>query len=296
MLLALVSACDQSKKNTPEENKNIVISNSGTQQELTEAFKSYWYSGEAEITTYQLEQARYGEIRSGKAALIFVTEDFNPKKQVKADAVRPDNISVLKLNSTKNFNTGIYPYSIMQSTFYPVSYKGHAIKVTSSMQEWCGHVYTQLNNRNEFEIKSHSYFESESDQELSLSKNILENELWTQLRIDPTTLPIGEHMVIPSFEFIRLKHIEIKPYQALLMLSDSTYKVEFPDLNRQLTINFNSEFPYDISGWEESFISGYGSAAQKLTTKATKLKTIRSAYWGKNSNADEVLRTELQLD
>ena len=191
------------------------VTNSETQNEigsaepspivnLTDEFKSYWYAGEAEITSYSLEQARYGELRKGTAALIFVTEDFNPKKQVKADVSGPDNVSVLKLNATKNFNTGIYPYSIMQSTFYPLSYQGHAIKVTSSMQEWCGHVYTQLNNRNGFEVKSHSYFESESDQELNLEKHILENELWTQLRINPNALPTGEHLVIPSFEYIRL--------------------------------------------------------------------------------------------
>lgn len=294
LMVMLLVGCDQ-------------VTNSETQNEvgsveqrpvvnLTDEFKSYWYAGEAEISSYRLEQARYGELREGTAALIFVTEDFNPKKQVKADVSRPDNVSVLKLNATKNFNTGIYPYSIMQSTFYPLSYQGHAIKVTSSMQEWCGHVYTQLNNRNGFEVKSHSYFESESDQELNLEKHILENELWTQLRIDPKALPTGEQLVIPSFEYIRLKHIDIKPYQALLTLSEGQYQVDFPELNRQLIINFNPEFPYDIQSWEESFISGYGANAEKLTTKAVKLSTIKSAYWSKNSNADEVLRSELQLD
>jgi len=29
----------------------------------SEAFKKYWYAGEAEITSYKLEQARYGEVR-----------------------------------------------------------------------------------------------------------------------------------------------------------------------------------------------------------------------------------------
>ena len=43
-------------------------------------------------------------------------------------------------------------------------------------------------------------------------------------------------------------------------------------------------------------VSGYDATAKKLSTKATKIKTIKSAYWNKNSNADEGLRTELGLD
>ncbi len=48
-----------------------------------EQFKGYWYQGKAELTRYQLEQARYGEIHSGDAVLIFVTENFLLDKQVK---------------------------------------------------------------------------------------------------------------------------------------------------------------------------------------------------------------------
>ncbi|MBT8256861.1 MAG: septum formation inhibitor Maf, partial [Bacteroidia bacterium] len=76
----------------------------------------------------------------------------------------------------------------------------HAIKVSSSMQEWCGHVYSQINNRNQFEVILHSYFEREADQEFKLNKSYLENEIWTQLRIDPSTLPQGEIDIIPSLE------------------------------------------------------------------------------------------------
>ena len=292
LLFFLLLACNESTTESSSSSDEDQL----PRTELTDAFKNYWYAGEAEITSYRLEQARYGEMREGTAALIYVTEDFNPSKQVKADASRPDNVSVLKLNATKNFNTGIYPYSIMQSTFFPVSNDRHAVKVTSSMQEWCGHVYTQLNNREAFEIKAHSYFESEADEELTLEKTILENELWTQLRVDPNSLPTGEHQVIPSFEFIRLKHTDIAAFKAKLSKTDSTYTVNYPDLNRQLIIRFNREFPYDIEGWEETFTSGYGPNAKSMTTRATKLKTIKSAYWGKNSNADEVLRTELQLN
>ena len=48
-------------------------------------FKNYWYQGKAEVASYKLEQARYGEMRDGHAVLVFVTEDFSKSKQVKLD-------------------------------------------------------------------------------------------------------------------------------------------------------------------------------------------------------------------
>ncbi|MDP7238046.1 MAG: hypothetical protein QGI34_15090, partial [Candidatus Latescibacteria bacterium] len=41
------------------------------------SFGDYWYQGKAEITSYTLKQARYGEIHDGHVVLIFVTEDFS---------------------------------------------------------------------------------------------------------------------------------------------------------------------------------------------------------------------------
>lgn len=261
-------------------------------QPLSNEFKEYWYAGKAEISSYALEQARYGEIRKGKAVLIFVTEDFLPDTQVKANYQKASNIPVLKLNTTKNFNTGIYPYSIMQSTFYPVANNQHAIKVSSSLQEWCGHVYAQLNNRDKFNIMSHSYFDGEADKSFKLEKAILENELWTKLRIQPKTLPTGIISVVPSLEFTRLKHIPIKPYNAEAFLTKNNYTLKYKELNRTLSITFNPKFPYDILSWEESYTSG----SKIMTTKATKLKTIKSPYWKKNNNKSEVLRDTLLLN
>jgi len=268
-------------------------------KELSEDFKKYWYEGTAEITSYQLEQARYGEIRLGKAVMIYVTEDFLNKEQVKADRNNTDNVPVLKLNATKKFNTGIYPYSIMQSTFYPVSDDRHAIKISNSMQEWCGHVYTQLNNRKKFDIVSHSYFQNEADQRFSIDKTGLENELWAKIRINPNNLPLGNLSSIPSFEYMRLRHKEIKAYEAEASLSkegDNTiYTITYPELKRTLAITFTSSFPYQIESWSETFTSGFGANAKEMVTKATKIKQIKSAYWNKNSNNDHGLRNDLGL-
>ncbi|MEL6639199.1 MAG: septum formation inhibitor Maf, partial [Bacteroidota bacterium] len=113
-------------------------------------FDEYWYRGEAELNSYRLEQARYGEIHEGEAVLVFVTEPFSRTKQVKLDdpGLTPqDRVSVMKLNLTKKFYTGVYPYSIMQSTFTPIDWETfpNSLKVSTSTQEWCGHTFTQLN-------------------------------------------------------------------------------------------------------------------------------------------------------
>lgn len=293
----LLNSC---KENKTEPSKDLAISETVTEvlvpkAILSKAFNDYWYNGDAEITSYKLEQARYGEIREGTAVLVFVTEDFLPEKQVKADNYSKSNVPVLKLNATKNFNTGIYPYSIMQSTFYPVANNQHAIKVSASVQEWCGHVYTQLNNHNQFEIISHSYFQSEADQTFNIDKTWTENELWTKLRIDPKSLPVGQLEIIPSIEYTRLSHKKIKAYKAMANLENGIYTLNYPELNRTLKINFNSNFPYNILGWEETTLSGYGASAKTLTTKATKLVSIKTAYWSKNHNSDAVLRETLKL-
>lgn len=262
-------------------------------------FKAYWFAGEAELASYKLNQARYGEMRDGEAVLVFVTEDFLPKEQVKADKYSKENIPVLKINFTKKFNTGVYPYSIINSIFYPVNNKNHAIKLAFASQEWCGHVYTQLNNRGDFNLTSHSYFEGEADSDFTLPQNILEDELWAQLRINPNSLPQGNITLIPALEFSRLHHKPVEAHQAVAELvangEESTYTITYSDIERILKIKFQTAFPHQILGWEETGKSGFGDNAKTLTTTATLIKTIKSAYWSKNHNSDAGLRKTLGL-
>ncbi|MFK8060451.1 MAG: septum formation inhibitor Maf [Polaribacter sp.] len=258
-------------------------------------FNAYWYAGKAEITSYKLYQNRYGEIHEGTAVNIFVTEDFLPEKQVKADYRNEKNIPILKLNSTKKYVTGIYPYSLMTSTFSPINTNEKAIKISFSAQEWCGNTFVQLNNRKQFEIDFHSYFESNSDRQLSIKKDVLENELWNQLRINPLEIKKGRYKVIPSFEFLALNHKKIKAYDAEVNLIEKgkfmSFSIYYPELKRKLVLNLTREFPYIIESWEETFTQ----RGKTLTTKATKIKTIQSAYWSKNGVADVKERKELGL-
>lgn len=274
------------------------------------AFKKYCYQGKAEITRYKLEQARYGEVHEGDAVLIFVTEGFLKDKQVKLENGNPsDATSVLKLNFTRKFNSGIYPYSLMTTTFTPVdiSQEQHSLKVTTSAQEWCGHTFTQLNLRGgEFEGFVHSYFQDEADQEFTLKPALLEDEIWAKIRISPHTLPVGEIDIIPGTQFARLSHIPSKVEKADATIGTITdgqlskkqlqeYIIDYKGLDRTLVIKFEKSFPHTIVAWEENYISGFGGKAKRLTTRAIKTHSILSDYWNKNSVTDSSYRKELGL-
>ena len=289
LVIVLVSSCESSVSQQPGVSK-------------PKGFDAYWYAGKAEITSYALEQARYGEVHNGTSVLVFVTEPFSNSKHVKLDDWRDqsgDNVSVLKLNMTKKFLTGIYPYSMMMSTFTPVSSNQYpqAFKVTTSSQEWCGHTWMQLNLENDnYRLKGFSYFESEGDVDEKVKTTLIEDELWTRIRLNPSSLPTGEIQLLPSTFFLRLKHKENKVEKAeaeVRSIPESAYSDQPHQLyeiayeNRSLKIYFEASFPYTILGWEEAYAG--------LTTKAKRINTIKSAYWGENGNADRKIREELGL-
>lgn len=268
-------------------------------------FDDYWYQGKAEITSYELKQARYGEIRTGSAVFVFVTEPFSKSKQVKLNNTsrnEEDVVNVLKLNFTKKFTTGVYDYSILQSIFTPVdltNYK-HSIKVTTSLQEWCGHTYTQLNLQSyKYKILLKSYFESEGDQEYQVEQAMLEDEIWNLIRISPNELPIGDIQLIPNTATARLRHTVLDVENAFATLTENkankslmTYTVEFTDSQRTLSIDYYKKFPYEIEGWTETYIDN----GKELSTTATRVKTILSDYWSKYRVKDEPMRQELGLE
>lgn len=271
-------------------------------------FGDYWYQGKAEITSYEMEQARYGEIRKGHAVLIFVTEDFSKSKQVKLDNPQKDPedaVKILKLNFVRKFITGIYPYSIMTSVFTPVELSSHpnTLKLSFSSQEWCGNVHTQANHKkNRYEFNSYSYFESEGDAKFELEDAILEDELWTRIRISPDRLPVGNIKIIPSLLSSRLKHFELKVENAFAekVVIDKkrdlvSYRVNYKNLDRKIQINFINRFPYEIVEWSEEYKSGFGTNPKLLKTKGVKSKTLIIDYWNKNDIEDEDLRKVLGI-
>ncbi|SNR16674.1 septum formation inhibitor Maf [Tenacibaculum jejuense] len=282
-------------------NTNSLPFNINKKRVVSKQTKKYWYDGNAEISSYELSQARYGENHKGIATLIFVTEPFSKTSNTKADYPNNSNIPVLKLNMNKKFNTGIYPYSMMNSTFFPFENDNSSLKISSSIQEWCGMTYVEMKNtENDYTINFNSYFEGASFRNKKIEKTLLEDDLWSLIRLNPKLLPTGEHKIIPSFFFLNSKHQKFKSYTAnikLTQLENSIiYQVTYPKLKRTLEITFENSFPFKILGWSESHESGYGKNKKLLTTTAKKIKTIKVDYWNKNKNKDLTWRSELGIE
>ena len=120
----------------------------------------------------------------------------------------------------------------------------HALKISHSMQEWCGHLYqTQQQKRNLSLPPIH--FWREADDQFSLPKSWLENELWNLVRIHPEALPTGDIKIVPSF----FAEWAIKPCLtdafAKLMQGDSIsiYTLTYPQTETRTFLYFNSKFP-----------------------------------------------------
>ncbi|CCH56884.1 hypothetical protein BN8_06274 [Fibrisoma limi BUZ 3] len=283
---------------------------SKTPSDVSPDFRSYWFSGKAELNSYQLQQAQYGALNPGQAVLIFVTEDFRTDKLVKAETEesRDKAIPVLKLNAVKKFVTGIYDYSLFTSVFTPISNGQssafpYTLKVSTSGQEWCGHSYLQLSYKNNgYQINGRSYFEKEVEEDYKVDKALLEDELWTRIRLAPDQLPTGNVTLIPGTATARLRHKTLEPITAKATLADyqgtifpgqglKTYAVEYPTDGRTLMIVFEERFPHKIAGWEET----YKSKDNLLTSRAVLQKTIQTDYWNHNAPADSTLRQALAV-
>lgn len=210
--------------------------------EFGETFWEHWGDGRAEISSYDLTFPRYGELREGKAVLIFVTEPFTTEPRVKADApgAPPSDVfQVMKLNLIRDFPTGIYDYNTMVSTFVGLEPfaglpAGSPAKVTFSSQEWCGQVWHQaVFHPDHVATSSHSYFGAEGDQSRSIPRR---GELWTEDQLfhwaRGLALPVmekrAETLMIPTLLEARLEHRQLDPRTVELRRGVRRETVETP--------------------------------------------------------------------
>jgi hypothetical protein len=179
----------------------------GTAPARADEFWTHWGDGKAELSGFALTQPRYGHLRQGTAVMIFVTEDFVESTRVKAEKEHPksDVHPVLKLNVVRDFQTGIYDYNVMTSTFARTEFKPDAPwpvdKTSFSSQEWCGHVFMQWIPRNgRLEGVVHSYFDGEEGAPtLPLPPGgVLEDEVPILVRgLRGAWLPRGQSKTVP---------------------------------------------------------------------------------------------------
>ncbi len=277
------------------------------------AFWKQWGDGQAELSGYDLTFPRYGQPRHGVAVAIFVTETFSNAARVKADPGKhpaTDEFPVMKLNLVEDFQTGIYDYNVMTSSFValaPVNGRpaGAPTKISYSSQEWCGNTYQQLLfDARAIRSTSHSYFDGEADQQAELSypaDGISEDELlmWARGQAGPHLSP-GERrevQLLKSLQGARQQHVPVTWERATLARSARPQPLSVPSgkftvdvwtvavpggTNR--TIYVEASEPHRIIRWEAS--NG---------ERADLLGSSRMKYWEMNREGFETALKKLGL-
>lgn len=271
-------------------------------------FWAHWGDGFAELNGYEIKQPRYGEQRSGEAILVFVTETFTEQQRVKSDGGHSDEYSVMKLNDIRDFQTGVYDYNAMTSSF--VRLDGHdpvgrPTKVSFSMQEWCGHVWDQWSIDNtQWTRTGHSYFDGEADvQETGqiAERTVFADALpiWIRgitgdwLQPDQTQ----EISLIPKALYTRMQHRAPSPITVLIQRSKTSEIVTvpagtFPSETYTLTHNGKTHSTYTVESAHPHRLLQW-TASDGGTGQLT--GTTRMKYWQRTGEGDEGLRAQLGL-
>lgn len=278
-------------------------------------FAPFWSDGKAEISAYKGTQLRYNEVRPCTSVLIFVTEPFHAEKQVKADAPEGGTspyTSVLKLNHTKRFQTGIYTYSLMTSVFTPfqpavvqgTEYSPAApLKITFSAQEWCGMVFHQLNRLQDKTMRSQSksYFEREGDRDETLKadeKTLFGDDAFIAVRELLKPLPAGTVTFYHTLEHARIMHkplaseeISIAKKDAIMRFRGTNAEVmEWTLTGKEFVWMFTVEKQYP-----RRILSYQFSEGGQVVEKAALQESMRLPYWKLNANGDESYLQELGI-
>jgi hypothetical protein len=270
-------------------------------------FNAQWQDGKAEVSVFELSQNRYNAIHPGKLVNIFVLEDFLTDKQVKNETYESkSSTQVLKNIVRSNFTTGIYDYSIHTSVFTPLQQdRFSTLKVTNTMQEWCGTTFLQMNLKNgQYFLEQRSYFEKEGDRKVELQQAIVEDALQNQIRLDYKRLPAGEFKFIPKLSYTALKHKPLELYTAIGELQEykdtlfegenlMEYRYKIAEQEREVVLVFESDSPFKIVGFTESYPSAFDGEVR--TTTARLISTERLAYWGMNAPKDAEIREKIGL-
>ncbi len=241
-----------------------------------------WNDGNAEVSTYQARDVKYGIPRTSRAMLIVVAEDLSPERLVKADrpAGEPRTRRALKLNHVRSIPTGVYIYQQMLSVFLGVD-QMEPVKLTVSSHEWCGNSFVEWrSDRGLLSIRS--YFESVADQDFSLKPGpaVFYDSLPLKLRsLDFSKTTEGRLLLLdslfasaPAPPSGRQAHLRVWPVEG------RAYRVEVLRGDRRDIFEFDTAPPHRLLRWERSD----GGLLTLLDSR-------RFRYWERNHPGDESL-------
>ncbi len=279
---------------------------SGSAEAASTDFDAHWHDGKAEVNGYRLELTRYGQNRTGQAAAIYVTEPFSARRLVKVENPEEssgDTFDALKLNLTRDFQTGVYDYNTMVSVFVRSS-DFTPVKVSFASTEWCGNVYEELRRTgNGWRQTISSYFEDESGSATldRPSGGLLEDELWIRLRgLRGPFLEPGETREVPFLPGTfhrRLAHRPAKWTTATIERLKGAERVTVPAGSFECAVyvlrlddregyyHVETEYPHRIVVWDWRAANTGGRPGGVERGELT--GTDRVVYWELNRNGDQ---------
>lgn len=272
----------------------------------------HWHDGRAELSGYRLTQPRYGQLRSGRAVLVYVTEPFSESDRVKMESGRhppSDEFPVMKLNLVKDFQTGVYDYNVMTSIFASMAPRygreaGALTKLTFSAQEWCGQVFEELLfDEDELRHRSFSYFDGEGDQDRQVDHPIggiaFERLFFAVRGIPEPLLAPGETRELPIYDRIersRLLHrparwrggrVHRRADRERVTVPAGTFEVDVYEATvtgENYRFDVESAFPHRLVRW-----SGPDGEEAEL------MGSERMKYWQQSDEGDEARLREFGL-
>ena len=223
-------------------------------QETNKIFTNYWKNNKIELTKYELKE---DSISIGESTLTFsidYVEDVN----------KTDSIQTLRSDFTSKIYKEKFDYSAMTSVYLPLnlSLRSHALKVLNSVQEVKEYSFLELSQiPKSYEIIAKHTFKEKIKQHSILERKNLEDESWAKIRMNPKDLPMEDIEIIPSFDYwqsvrknpkIHEAKAEIKDYSGIEFMSKKLkiYNLKYSDLKRNLSIIFETDFPFEIVGWK----------------------------------------------
>lgn len=275
---------------------------------------SHWGDGQAEVSGYTIQNSRYGQDRPGEAVLVFVTETLTHSKRVKTDGNQTDTFPVMKLNAIHDFQTGMYDYNVMTSTFVPLNGetpRGLPTKISFSMQEWCGNTYAEATTVHTYgdpvtaiRRQSHNYMDGQGETTTTVplrQRGISTDALPILIRgIAGPLLKAGETQSVNLLPRMADSHMNQMPWSwqsATLSRSQTHQKTRVPAgeydtfsvtvkpaTGPAVTYLVETSPPHRIIGWE----TGTGE-------KASLTGSIRTKYWNRQAAEHATLRSDLGL-
>lgn len=275
------------------------------------AFWEHWGDGRAELSGYRLQVNHYGEVREGELVTVYVTEPHDRRTWIKDDHVEdPNRVEVLKLLSTRTFDTGIYPYTVLSGVFSPVDHwraeRFQPVRMELDAQEWCGseshRVWAGPQRLRALRL---SYFDDpgESLREVSLPEETLyEDALLVQLReLDGEFAGGGawEGTLVPDLWGLRKRLSALEPLDASITRSRT-------ELEGAAVTRFELRAALDGHTYERTFLVEREAPRRvlewttrldgRLVERAELQDSTRLAYWELNQEGDEAYREELGLE